>query len=132
MDCVLDDDDLFLFIMDKLDLRDLCISKCVNCRFKKICEKLDNNKYINDIFTPFTVLKENVYSLILNNINYFTLYDNALIFCEFIEIVLLKYDLVLIRDKNMVTKISDLLNLLGPYCNQTIHEDMTRLISNYQ
>ena len=112
MNIVFENDHLCHEIFTNLNIRELCLIKATCKQFRKIADIVDEYKYRQSIYIPFLRLKENVYELILNNIIYLSMRENALIYFEFASTVLDKYEIVLHRDDLFVDSFFYFITLL--------------------
>jgi hypothetical protein len=131
MSTIFEDTNLLYKIFTFLDIQDICKLKCVNSHFKQIAEEIDILKY-TEYYASFLDLKHHVYELILNNVLYLTIVDNAFIYYEFTNTVLEKYKIILIREDSFLQSLFSFLVLFYPYVRTTFYfEDVQERIIPY-
>lgn len=90
-------------ILETCDLRDLCSLKMLgNKETVDIVSVLYKEKYENQVLYNFQIEKENLFNFLCGNVFFFTMYDYASIYFEFLNKFSYVYEAVFVHDKLII------------------------------
>lgn len=103
-------------ILETCDLRDLCSLKMLgNKKTLEVVSVIYKEKYEKEILNNFQIEKEKVFNLLYGNYLFFTIYDYASIYFEFLNKFSYIYEAVFVHDKLIIESTFHFVVLCYPY-----------------